>query len=49
MAERQIGCGELNGESLAVVNFRPLEDLNSRTSGEVVTIEFVPANFKFMK
>lgn len=48
MAKRQVRCGEIKLESLVVVNYRPAEDLNSKTSGEVVSIEFVPANFRFI-
>jgi hypothetical protein len=48
MADGQIGCGEIGKESIAVINYRPSENIKTKTSGELVSIEFVPANFKFL-
>jgi tetratricopeptide (TPR) repeat protein len=48
MAEQHVGCGEMKLESLVVINYRPVDDFNSKTAGEVVSIEFVPPNFRFI-
>ncbi len=48
MADGQIGCGEIGKESIAVINYRPAENIKTKTSGELVSIEFVPASFKFL-
>lgn len=49
MAETQIGCGGMKKDGLAVINYRPFKTANSaKASGEIVSIEFVPANFKFL-
>lgn len=47
MAFSQISCGNQNNQYLSVINYRPNKISNSQISGEVVSIEFVPANFKF--
>jgi tetratricopeptide (TPR) repeat protein len=48
MMQAQLGCGLRDKESLAVINYRLAEDFRTKTSGELVSIEFVPANFKFL-
>jgi len=49
MASWQIGCGAMKNESLAVVIYRPSEnDGESKIAGEIVSIEFVPNDFKFL-
>lgn len=48
MAGGQIGCGEMKKESFAVINYRPAESVKTKTSGEIISIEFVPPNFKFL-
>jgi len=48
MANKQIGCGVLKKESFAVLIYRPAEDAQTKTAGELVSIEFVPNNFKFL-
>lgn len=45
-ADGQIGCGTIKKEMFAVVTYRPIS--KSRTTGEIVAIEFVPKNFKFL-
>ncbi|MGI8495405.1 MAG: tetratricopeptide repeat protein [Pyrinomonadaceae bacterium] len=47
MAFSQIGCGSIKNRIPAVVNYKPAENLKTDTSGEVVSIEFVPFNFSF--
>lgn len=49
MAAWQISCGQMKRESLAVINYRTAEDAKTKISGEIVSIEFVPENFKFLK
>lgn len=49
LTDSQIGCGELKKASFAVVNYRPAAGDKTATAGEIVSIEFVPANFRFSK
>ncbi len=44
----QIGCGMHKREALAVVGYRPTEKTNTKSAGEILSIEFVPKNFKFL-
>ncbi len=48
MAGKQVGCGVLKNESFAVLIYRPTEDATTKSAGELVSIEFVPGNFKFL-
>jgi tetratricopeptide (TPR) repeat protein len=48
MTDGQISCGEMKREALAVISYRPAVNANTKISGEMISIEFVPANFKFL-
>lgn len=48
MAFSQIGCGEQKKQSRAVINYRPSANANEKTSGEIISVEFVPENFKLL-
>jgi len=43
----QIGCGTITKEIFAVIVYRPMAKANIKSAGEIVSIEFVPKNFKF--
>ncbi len=43
----QIGCGTLKKDVFAVIGYRPLVKANTKSAGEILSIEFVPKNFKF--
>ncbi|MBS1792547.1 MAG: tetratricopeptide repeat protein [Acidobacteria bacterium] len=49
LVNSEFGCGEVNRENLAVVTFRPGNDKNSPVAGELVAVEFVPKNFRFLE
>jgi len=49
MSSEQIGCGMIKKETFAVVNYRPFNNIKANAAGEIVSIEFVPKNFKFLK
>lgn len=44
----QFGCGAMSGENLAVITFRPATGQKSKIAGEIVSVEFVPKNFRFL-
>lgn len=44
MSDWQISCGKTKKENLAVINYRPAENID-----ELVSIEFVPENFKLRR
>ena len=48
MVDSEFGCGAMKNDKLSVVTFRPNADINSKVAGEIVAIEFVPKNFKFL-
>ena len=48
MAGSQINCGVLKKESFAVLIYRPNDDAKKESLGELISIEFVPNNFKFL-
>ena len=48
MAEKQIGCGTLKKESLAVFIYRPNADAKTKIAGELTSIQFVPQTFRFL-
>jgi tetratricopeptide (TPR) repeat protein len=48
MSDNQFGCGQLKKESFAVVSYRPGANANAKTAGEIIAIEFMPADFKFL-
>jgi predicted Zn-dependent protease len=43
----QLGCESIKNETFAVVTYQPSKNA-LRTEGEVLSIEFVPQNFKFL-
>jgi hypothetical protein len=43
---QQIGCGARKPENLVVATFRLSSDAKAKTNGEIVSLEFVPKNFK---
>ncbi len=49
MSDGQIGCGTIKKDSFAVIIYRPFDDAKTKIAGEIVSIEFVPKNFKFLK
>ncbi len=48
MSEEQVGCGTIKKERFAVVIYHPAESAKTKTAGDIVSIEFVPKNFKFL-
>ena len=44
----QIGCGMRAKDSFAVIGFRPSAKEDEKSAGEILSIEFVPKNFKFL-
>lgn len=48
IAGNEVGCGVLKKESFGVFIYRSADDAKTKTAGELVSIEFVPANFKFL-
>jgi tetratricopeptide (TPR) repeat protein len=44
----EFGCGALDKENLAVITYRPKPDAKSKIAGELVSVEFVPKNFRFL-
>ncbi len=48
MNDNQFGCGQLKKESFAVVTYRQSANPNAKTAGEIVAIEFMPTDFKFL-
>lgn len=49
MGNAKFGCGELKQQNLAVIIYRPADKTETKSAGELKSIEFVPANFKFLK
>ncbi len=49
LPDEQVGCGSVKKESFAVVVYRPADNFKAKTAGDIVSIEFVPKNFKFLK
>lgn len=48
MGNTKFGCGELKQQNLAVIIYRQAEKNETKIAGELKSIEFVPANFKFL-
>jgi tetratricopeptide (TPR) repeat protein len=48
MGNAKFGCGELKQQNLAVIVYRPADKTETKSAGELKSIEFVPANFKFL-
>jgi len=42
------GCGAVSRETLSVVTYRPQGDERSKITGELISIEFVPADFRLL-
>jgi len=49
LSDEQVGCGTIKKEHFAVINYRLSDDLKAKSVDEIVSIEFVPKNFKFIK
>jgi tetratricopeptide (TPR) repeat protein len=49
LSNDEFGCGTLKKEMYAVITYRPLANAQTKSAGEIVAIEFVPKNFKFLK
>jgi hypothetical protein len=45
-AGNQISCGARKPENAVVVTYRALSDTRAKVDGEIVAIEFVPADFQ---
>ncbi|HEX9960406.1 MAG TPA: tetratricopeptide repeat protein, partial [Pyrinomonadaceae bacterium] len=48
MGNAKFGCGELKQQNLAVIIYRQADKKETKIAGELKSIEFVPANFKFL-
>jgi tetratricopeptide (TPR) repeat protein len=48
MGNAKFGCGEMKQQNLAVIVYRQTEKNETKIAGELKSIEFVPANFKFL-
>lgn len=48
LVDSEFGCGILKKENLAVITFRPNTDAESKITGEIVSVEFVPKTFRFL-
>lgn len=49
MSNVQLSCETVKNDIFAVITYRPDEKILSKTNGEMLSIEFVPQNFKFLK
>ena len=49
LVDSEFGCGVLKKENLAVITFRPNADAKSKVAGEIIAVEFVPKNFRFLE
>lgn len=47
LVDSEFGCGVMKKENLAVITFRPSANVKSKITGEIISVEFVPKNFKF--
>ena len=45
----QLGCETIKNEAFAVITYYPGKNAAAKTAGEILSIEFVPQNFKFLK
>ncbi len=48
LVDSEFGCGAMKKENLSVITIRPNTDAKSKFTGEIVSIEFVPKNFRFL-
>jgi tetratricopeptide (TPR) repeat protein len=48
VASGEIGCGSVKSEIFAVITYRPAASAKSKSAGEILSIELVPKNFKFL-
>ena len=49
LSNDEFGCGTVKKDMYAVITYRPTDAAKTRTAGEIVAVEFVPKNFKFVK
>ena len=49
MSDEKVGCGTIKKERFAVITYRPNDEAKTKSAGEILSIEFVPKNFKFIK
>jgi len=45
---KQMGCGVRKPEIFALITYRPPTEATSASSGEIVSLEFVPTDFRFL-
>lgn len=48
LVDAEFGCGLIKKENLSVITFLPGADAKSKIAGEIVSVEFVPKNFRFL-
>lgn len=48
MAEDEVGCGTIKKEHFAVIIYRASGNASAKSAGEIVSVEFVPQNFKLI-
>ena len=44
----ELGCGTIKKDVLAVITYRPKSDKQTRYDGEMIAVELVPKNFKWL-
>lgn len=49
MSNVQLGCETTGNEAFAVITYQPDKNTAAKIAGEILSIEFVPQNFKFLK
>ncbi len=49
MSNVQLGCETIKNEIFSVITYQPSKNTATKTAGEILSIEFVPQNFKFLK
>jgi hypothetical protein len=49
LADDEIGCQGLKKELYSVLTYLPADDPKTKTGGELVAIEIVPENFRFLE
>src|SRR5215204_1608110 len=48
LVDSEFGCGVLKNENLSVITYRPAANDKSKIAGEIIAVEFVPKNFRFL-
>ncbi|HVE58602.1 MAG TPA: tetratricopeptide repeat protein [Pyrinomonadaceae bacterium] len=48
LVDAEFGCGLIKKENLSVITFLPVADTRSKIAGEIISVEFVPKNFRFL-